>query len=210
MDREAFLDRVRTATDAAALPAFEAPAPPPITLEGDPIARWEESAAAIGVHVHHAATANDTRECVRMIAEAAGATDFCAWDDERLPIHGIAAYLATAGLTEHVVGTAPHATLDRVGLGVTGGDALVAETGSLVVTTGPGRPRLASLVGDVHVAVVTADQVVPSLRAWLDDTVGDDTANTVLITGPSRTGDIEGILVQGVHGPREVHVVLLA
>lgn len=209
MEREAFLGRVRTATDASSLPTFEAPAPPPIPLEGDPIARWEESAVAIGVHVHHATTANDTRERVRMIAEAAGARDFCAWDDERLPVHGIAAYLATAGLTEHVVGAGPHTALEGVGLGVTGGEALLAETGSVVVTTGPGRPRLASLVGDVHVAVVPVDRVVPSLRAWLDDTVGDDTANTVVITGPSRTGDIEGILVQGVHGPREVHVVLV-
>ncbi len=209
MEREAFLDRVRAATEQARVPAFEAPAPSPIRLEGDLLARWEEAATAIGVGVHHAATANDTRELVRSIAEDAGIAAFCAWDDEHLPVHGIGAYLATAGLTEHVVGADSHAALDSVGLGVTGGEALLAETGSVVVTTGPGRPRLASLVGDLHVAVVPADRVLPSLRAWLDDTVGDGTANTVVITGPSRTGDIEGILVQGVHGPREIHVVLV-
>jgi L-lactate dehydrogenase complex protein LldG len=59
------------------------------------------------------------------------------------------------------------------------------------------------------VAVVPTDRVLPSLRSWLDGTVGVDTANTVVVTGPSRTADIEGVLVRGVHGPGEVHVVLV-
>lgn len=209
MERDAFLDRVRRASGSAAIPPFEAEAPLPVELEGDLLDRWRERAAGVGVQVHDVVTANDAREAVRGIAEAAGAGAFCAWDDEEMPVHGIGPYLAIAGLIEHVVEGATVGSLAPVDLGLTSAEALLAETGSLVLTTGPGRPRLASVIGAVHVAVVPTDRVLPSLRSWLDDTVGADTANTVVITGPSRTADIEGVLVRGVHGPGEVHVVLV-
>lgn len=206
MEREAFLARVRSATGA--LPVQDAVAPPPISLDDDLLAIWRERAAALGVVVHDVPGPNEARDLVRRLAEERVIGHFCAWDDEHLPVHGIAAYLQTAGLREVRVEGAPPATLDPVGLGVTGADVLLAETGSLVVSSGAGRPRMASLIGTLHVAVATPDQVSPSLRAWLPE-APTDAANTVVVTGPSRTADIEGVLVRGVHGPAEVHVVLV-
>jgi L-lactate dehydrogenase complex protein LldG len=212
MDREAFLARVRRATETAVLPDVEASDPGPIPLDGDLFALWESKAAEIGVEVHHVPTANDARELARSLAESSGATTFCSWSDEHLPIHGIDAYLRTSGLDEVVIDLpggsrgAVADSLGRVDFGVTGADALLAETGSLVLTTGPGRSRFASLLPRTHLAVVTADQVAHSLRAYLGHE--PHTANTVVITGPSRTGDIEAVLVQGVHGPAAVHVAV--
>ena len=103
------------------------------------------------------------------------------------------------------------AELAALSLGLTGADAGLAETGSVVLATGPGRPRMASLLVPVHVAVLRVDRLVESISALLA-TRGDLVAagsNLVAITGPSRTADIEHTLSRGVHGPGEVHVILL-
>src|SRR5690606_14437701 len=104
------------------------------------------------------------------------------------------------------------ARLDTVSVGITGAVAVLADTGSIVVTSGAGRPRLASLLPPTHVALVTRAQIVASLGAWLaaEPTVPTSVANCVVITGPSRTADIEMTLTRGVHGPRAVHIVFTA
>lgn len=102
------------------------------------------------------------------------------------------------------------------GVGVTGADYAVAETGSVVVLPRQGLSRLVSLVPPVHVAVVRPQDVVSSLddfflfrRVEYHRNGGDMGSYVNFITGPSRTADIEMKLVVGVHGPREVHLVLL-
>ena len=105
----------------------------------------------------------------------------------------------------------------EAGMGITGADYAVAETGSVVVVPRQGLSRLASLVPPVHVAVVRPQDVVESLddvfllrRLEYHRNGGDMGSYLNFITGPSRTADIEQTLVVGVHGPREAHMVLLA
>jgi L-lactate dehydrogenase complex protein LldG len=98
-------------------------------------------------------------------------------------------------------------------VGVTGVDYLVAETGTIVLLTRPGQPRSVSLLPPVHVAVAERGQLVPDLFDLFEGpaALGRDglPACVSLITGPSKTGDIELRLVTGVHGPGEVYVVLI-
>ncbi len=103
------------------------------------------------------------------------------------------------------------------GLGVTGADYAVAETGSVVIVPRKGLSRLVSLVPPVHLAIVRAEDIVEGLdevflfRRQAYHQIGGDMGSYLnFITGPSRTADIEMKLVVGVHGPREVHLVLLA
>lgn len=102
------------------------------------------------------------------------------------------------------------------GLGITGADYAVAETGSVVVVPRKGLSRLVSVLPPVHLALVRPQEVVETL----DDVLllrrleyfrngGDMGSYLNFITGPSRTADIEQTLVVGVHGPREAHLVLL-
>ncbi len=99
-------------------------------------------------------------------------------------------------------------------IGVTGVDYAIAETGSCVLLPGKGVSRLVSLLPPVHVALVEVGQVLPSLdelftlqrHEFLQDNPG---SYMNIITGPSRSADIEYTLVTGVHGPDEVHMVLL-
>ncbi len=99
-------------------------------------------------------------------------------------------------------------------IGVTGVDYAIAETGSCVVVARKGESRLVSLLPPIHVAVVTKGQVLPSLDELFTLRRADFIANGYerymnVITGPSRSADIEQTIVKGVHGPREVHLVMV-
>ena len=102
------------------------------------------------------------------------------------------------------------------GLGITGADYAVAETGSVVLLPRRGISRLVSLLPPVHLALVRPQDVVETLddlfllrRLEYHRHGGEMGSYLNFITGPSRTGDIEQTLIEGVHGPGEVHLVLL-
>jgi len=104
--------------------------------------------------------------------------------------------------------------IERVTVGLTGVDAVLADTGTLALRSGPGRPRLASLSVSTHIALFTPAQVFASWAAWwgqLDERTEwvREYSNLTLISGPSRTADIEMTLTTGVHGPGEVIAVLV-
>lgn len=99
-------------------------------------------------------------------------------------------------------------------LGITGVDYAIAETGTCVILPRKGVSRLVSLLPPAYVAVVQAGQVLPSLDELFtlqrrDFIQGDLRSYMSLITGPSRSADIEYTLVTGVHGPGDVHLVLI-
>jgi L-lactate dehydrogenase complex protein LldG len=99
----------------------------------------------------------------------------------------------------------------RADLGVTGALLGVASSGSVLVGAGPASSRLASLLPPAHLAILAVDRLVGGFEE-LFGTLGDhldEASSTVLITGPSRTADIEMVLVRGVHGPRHVQVLLV-
>ena len=99
-------------------------------------------------------------------------------------------------------------------IGVTGVGHAVAETGSVSITAGRGVSRLISLLPPVHIAVVCPEQIVPSLDELFSlrrsEFLEHGSLNyTNIISGPSRSADIEQTLIKGMHGPREVHMVIL-
>ena len=102
----------------------------------------------------------------------------------------------------------------RTNVGITGGDYVIAETGTLVIHPKKGVSRLISLAPPVHIAVIKRGQVLPSLDELfllehIDLNSTDRRAAMNLISGPSRTGDIEATIVHGIHGPVETHIVLV-
>jgi hypothetical protein len=94
-------------------------------------------------------------------------------------------------------------------IGITFCSAFLAETGSLVIPAGPGMGTLASLLPEVHLAISYVDGCRESLTDYLCETAACLPSRITLVTGPSRTGDIEATMSTGVHGPgRVIHFVL--
>ncbi len=220
MDRDAFLGRVRDAALAANVPA-----PPEVgdwtAATGTPdemLAAFRSALENVDGIVHSVESEAEVPALVGWIMGAAGVSTVLSWGADRLPVGGIVEHLVEMGVTR-VPPLVPADAAMRlthqqayadVDAGVTGAQAGFAESGSIVLAAAPGQPRMASLIPPLHVAVLRKVDIYPSLSTWarLHPRAAADTANLVFITGPSRTGDIEMQLNLGVHGPREIHVIL--
>ena len=93
-------------------------------------------------------------------------------------------------------------------VGVTKAVCGLADTGSVLILDGAGSPLQASLLPEIHIAILRASDILPSLENAVH--LIRPTNAAVVITGPSRTGDIEMTLTIGMHGPGELHVFLVA
>lgn len=103
-------------------------------------------------------------------------------------------------------------TVGHDALGVTGCFCAIAETGTLVFVTGAETPTGTFLLPETHVAIVRVDQIVPAMEdafARIRAQRGALPRAVNLVSGPSRTGDIEQTIVLGAHGPRRLHIVLV-
>ena len=90
--------------------------------------------------------------------------------------------------------------IDDYDFGITKADLGIAETGSFVLSDGGVPSRLAALAPWIHVALLEKDRIVDSVSSALEALDRSDPSQ-VIVTGPSKTADIEGVLIQGVHGP---------
>ena len=118
-------------------------------------------------------------------------------------------------ISEHDAGTeivenAPVEYLFECDLGVTSAQWAIAETGTLVLESDQESHRLTSLVPPVHLCVLKADDIRQTMGEILDLTSRSLSRTVTFITGASRTSDIELTLAIGVHGPGELHVIVIA
>ena len=123
-----------------------------------------------------------------------------------LPPQWLAGLAAQASLLHDDPALSPR-ELDRVSAVITGCAVAIAETGTIVLDHGPAQGRRAlTLVPDFHLVVVRADQVAADLAEALERL--DPSRPLTFISGPSATSDIELIRVEGVHGPRTLHILI--
>jgi L-lactate dehydrogenase complex protein LldG len=199
--RDRILTRLRTTRGA--LPTVAAPPQVAfITATAEEcISRFAVETAALGMDLFVEATAAQVRDRVTTVVSD---KRVLAWNAEHLP------YSVGDVLVDAATGETSREGQAAADIGVTGCDAAIAETGSLVLFSAPGRSRAVSLLPPIHLAIVRREQVVFTMAEVLTTHASRfrDTASCTIVTGPSRTADIELTLTLGIHGPGKVIVVL--
>lgn len=194
------------------------------------VARLQDELQAVGGQVVRVESVAEVNQYVTRLAREYEAGLVVRWDDALLEMLEVDAALQQQGV-EVRTATPPHEDetamsaqrqdlrdlLARADIGLSGADYAIAETGTLALSALPGQMRGVSLLPPVHVAVVKHSQIVATMADCLavlqdegqENVQGRLTSCVSFITGPSRTGDIELSLTVGVHGPGELHLVIL-
>lgn len=143
-----------------------------------------------------------------------------SWDPAEFPIPDLQSQLGAAGVSltvpDDLHDDQCRAKSAAITVGLTAVDAAFASTGSIVLASGTGRSRVASLLPSLHLAVVPMSRIHETFEAWLHAlrTAGHVPdfwirhRQIAFVTGPSKSADIELNLTLGVHGPREVHAIV--
>ncbi|MGE0439857.1 MAG: lactate utilization protein C [Gemmatimonadales bacterium] len=216
MSRDRMLANIRTALRLGMHegPDFPTPVWPEPTRAPWPdlASQFRDRFVALGGHWMEA-PATEVGHQVAALAAGLGGRVLVARDPEGiLDRLGIAAACEAAGLTVDRADRRPPAP-DELQLVVTACTRAIAESGTFGQMTTAGQGRLAGLIGPVHLVVLTPDRLVATLGEFLAEAgpaLREGAASgALLITGPSRTADIEGMLVVGVHGPRAIHCLLV-
>ncbi|HVC98571.1 MAG TPA: lactate utilization protein [Pirellulales bacterium] len=225
MSRESFLARVRQS--AAAGRAYrvhlrdDLPAGTGYYGAGaDPVGRLAKEILAVGGQAHLVFGRDEARALLARFLEQHSVRSALCWEHPVLERLGVGELLAERGIT--LLSRATLSGLDQsqqreamlaADAGISSVSYAVAETGTLALASAAGQERLASLAPPVHIAVVEADQVLPDLFDLFERIAADGgermASNWALITGPSKTGDIELTLTTGVHGPGTWHVIIV-
>lgn len=225
MSRESFLKRVREAAAAGRRHRSEVWHDLPLRAGyvgagEDPLARLAAEVNAVGSTAHLAADLTEARGKLEELLDTYSPQQALCWQHELLDQLDLAGMLRSRGIE-----TLDYARLQELSdqekqerllaaeIGISSVTYAVAETGTLAVAARPGQERLASLLPPVHLAVVQSSQVLPDLFDLFEELqqrgLENLPGNLSLITGPSKTGDIELQLTTGVHGPGTCHVLIL-
>lgn len=210
MQRDYVLHKVRTALGRSAGqgpgPAPEVRLRVPAVEMGDRVVSFCRSLEALAGKTHLALSGDAARNYVE--AAIAGKTAVASnapflWECGITSLDGV-----RSGVTDREELRELCATLD---FGITSADYLLADTGTLVMISSPAEARMISLLPPAHIAVVPRERILTGLDELFTvvERPADISSSMVLITGPSRTADIEQFLVRGVHGPGSIHVVLV-
>lgn len=209
--RSAILSRLRA---APRLPPPERPAWTPFRADGDRVARFRQAAEAWRAEVHET-TDKDWPGVLRSLLAAKGVGSLLVGSVPDVAVRLDEAFAAGGGPTlipyDRPAEAMKEILLHQVTAGLTTTRGAIAETGSLVLWPTPAEPRLLSLLPPIHIALLRAESIRDSLAETLaaEDWAAGLPTNALLISGPSKTADIEQTLAFGVHGPKELVIMVL-
>jgi L-lactate dehydrogenase complex protein LldG len=210
--RQIILDNIRSGMKKALLPEASANAPD-LVFPGNTggVEKFVEEFEKVSGKAFRVATLPEAFELVIKILAGRGWRQTLIWERLLEQHPEFRQSLAQAGIEAISEGQIRH--LAGIPVGITGAQAAIADTGTLVLQNSSGQPAFASLLPETHLALLSVKDIHPNLQAYLDSV--DDlrehilaSSNQVFITGPSRTGDIELNITLGVHGPREVIAII--
>lgn len=134
-----------------------------------------------------------------------------AWPAHELPLPGLGDALKDTGFS--LIAADKQDRKTRLSIGLTGADAGLAATGSLVFAPAPVRSWLPALLPILHIVILPTDRLYPDLAAWREgwrqSGRAQDAAGALIVTGPSVSADIEFHRHRGTFGPRFLHLILI-
>jgi L-lactate dehydrogenase complex protein LldG len=218
--RDSILGSLRASLAQSRLPLSEAARlAAPQARSADLVAEFSREVRAVHGAVHGPLPVDQVGEIILRLLRDYGAQEILSWNEEYLAVPALEETLAGAGV-RRMAAELPEepqarkqrlAEMERAGAGLTGARGGLADTGTIVVASGAGRARLAWLLPPVHIALLPTSRIYPTLAAFLvHATALGSSSHLALVTGPSRTADIELTLTRGVHGPKELQIVLVA
>jgi L-lactate dehydrogenase complex protein LldF len=189
-----------TRTESLEAPVENATPQSPAHAE-DALERISQELLSLGGNFTGCTTAELAGRIINVL-EANNVKAIQAWDQTFLP----------AGLLERIEASGIQVVQKEdpsIKAGLTGALGIITASGTLILPGGPGKPLLASLLPGIHIAVVQASRIFPNLEeAFLEPEIYKASASA-LVTGPSRTADIEMTMTIGMHGPGQLHVFCL-
>jgi L-lactate dehydrogenase complex protein LldG len=169
------------------------------------LARFIREAEKLSCVIHQA---DDQKDAVdKILALVDGGKTISGWSFEEIGLPGL-----EEAFTERDI------HLDELDnpetrFGITGLEAALSATGSIILASGDGKSRSASLLPPIHIAVLRSDQIIRDLESWASsiekENLFQEVSNIFLISGPSKTADIAMELIMGMHGPQELHIIIL-
>jgi L-lactate utilization protein LutC len=209
--RDVILRRLAAASAEAPLPAVYTPRPAGHGQAGPPsedaVVRFVQRARDVGAEVRRV-TSLQVSAAVVDVVTAVGGGEIVVWQDPLLD--AAAAALHRAGVTVRADDGGSADALASAAFGLTTADHAIAETGTLVLATGPGRSRGASLLPGHHIAVLPEDRIAADLFTLMGALRHPLPSALTFITGPSRTADIGLTPVRPAHGPMSVTILVVA
>jgi L-lactate dehydrogenase complex protein LldG len=180
----------------------------------DPAARFIEELEALGGHGKRVASREEARAYVLELARERETELLVRWDVDELEALGVDGPLGDAGIEVAVWRELADfkEVASRADIGLSTATWAIAETGTLVLEGGPGMGRSVTLLPPTYVAIVPVGRILRTVPEAIEKYAGDAgglPANVCFHTGPSRSGDIEMALFVGMHGPGDVHVILV-
>jgi L-lactate dehydrogenase complex protein LldG len=181
---------------------------------GDPPACFIEELEALGGHGKRVGRKEEAREYVLELAREREAGLLVRWDVDELEALGVDVPLNDAGIEVVVWRDLAdfREVASKADIGLSTAAWAIAETGTLVLEGGPGMGRSVTLLPQTYVAVVPVERILRTVPEAIEKYAGVGNglpANVCFHTGPSRSGDIEMALFVGMHGPGDVHVILV-
>jgi L-lactate dehydrogenase complex protein LldG len=178
---------------------------------------FQKECERLKVKVHAVPSVEEARDVLTAILKEERIEQIMRWDSPTLNLLDMDSLLEDMGIREFRMGQPPSfKSADKISLGISGADYALADTGTLVLKSRIGQERVPSLLPQTHVAIIESDHILEGL----DDLMvrlehdlkqtGELGSCMTLISGPSKTADIEMYLVHGIHGPSDVRIILIS
>jgi L-lactate dehydrogenase complex protein LldG len=187
---------------------------------GELVEMFVRELKSVGVNVLLPSNSGEAMDItIGLLRDSCPSPELLTWDDSEFPIPELGFALQRAGFArldanlpaDRELRRLRLAELGRASAGLTSAQAGLADSGTLALLSSSKRPRLASLLPPLHIAILSKRAIYPTMAAYFQAHPKDilQASNLVFITGPSRTADIEQTLTVGVHGPRELATIIV-